>query len=63
MQQRNPETELPDELIFGLEPGRVSSHIDHEAEIIELLAAARQLRPQGSLRPATVEMPFGLMIV
>lgn len=47
--------------VFGPEPGRVAPHIYHEEEIVELLSAARQLRPQGSLRPATFETLFGLM--
>lgn len=61
LKQFEPETEVPDELIFGPEPGRVAPHIYHEEEIAELLAAARQLGPQGSLRPATFETLFGLM--
>lgn len=35
--------------------------IYHEDEIVELLAAARQLGPHGSLRPMTFETLFGLM--
>lgn len=61
LKQFEPETEVPDELIFGPEPGRVAPHIYHEEEIVELLSAARQLGPQGSLRPATFETLFGLM--
>lgn len=61
LNQFEPETELPDELIFGPEPGRVAPHIYYEKEIVELLTAARQLGPQGSLRPATFETLFGLM--
>lgn len=52
-----PDTEVPDESIFGPEPGRVY----REEEIVELLAAARNLGPRGSLRPATFETLFGLM--
>jgi integrase len=52
---------VPDELIFGPEPGRVAPHIYHQEEIVELLAAARKLGPRGSLRPATYEALFGLM--
>jgi len=36
-------------------------HIYHEAEIVELLAAARGLNPQDSLRPITFETLFGLI--
>ena len=61
LKQFEPDTEVPDELIFGPEPGRVAPHIYREEEIIELLAAARQLGPRSSLRPATFEALFGLM--
>lgn len=61
MRQFEPDTEVPDELIFGPKPGRVSPHIYREDEIVELLAAARKIGPRGSLRPATFETLFGLM--
>lgn len=61
LRQFEPETEVPDELIFGPEPGRVAPHIYREEEIVELLEAARKLGPKGSLRPATFETLFGLM--
>jgi integrase len=61
LKQFEPNTEVPEELVFGPEPGRVAPHIFHEDEIVELLAAARQLGPQGSLRSATYEILFGLM--
>jgi len=61
LKQFEPDTEVPDESIFGPEPGRVAPHIYHEDEIVELLAAARQLGPRGSLRPMTFETLFGLM--
>ena len=61
LKQFEPETEVPEELAFGTEPGRVAPHIFHEQEIINLLAAARQLGPTGSIRPATYETLFGLM--
>ena len=61
LKQFEPDTEVPDESIFGPEPGRVTPHIYHEDEIVELLAAARQLGPHGSLRPMTFETLFGLM--
>jgi len=61
LKQFKPETEVPEELAFGPEPGRVAPHIFHEQEIINLLAAARQLGPTGSIRPATYETLFGLM--
>mgnify|MGYP001557984248 CR=1 FL=1 len=61
LKQFEPDTEMPEESIFGPVPGRVAPHIFHEDEIIELLAAARKLGPRGSLRPATYETLFGLM--
>lgn len=61
LKQFEPDTEVPEELAFGPEPGRVAPHIFHEEEIVELLAAARKLGPPGSLRPATFETLFGLM--
>jgi integrase len=61
LSQFEPDTEVPDESIFGPVPGRVAPHIYREDEIVELLAAARQLGPCNSLRPATYEALFGLM--
>ena len=61
LQQFEPHTEIPEASIFGPEPGRVTPHIYREEEIVELMAAARQLGPRGSLRPATFETLFGLM--
>ncbi|MFZ1446903.1 MAG: tyrosine-type recombinase/integrase [Candidatus Dechloromonas phosphoritropha] len=61
LKQFEPDTEVPEELVFGPEPGRVAPHIFHEDEIVELLAAARRLGPHGSIRPATYETLFGLM--
>ena len=60
LRQFEPLTEVPDESVFGPVPGRVAPHIYREAEIIELLAAARRLNPPG-LRPATYETLFGLI--
>lgn len=42
-------------------PGRVAPHIYREAELVELLAAARDLNPQGGLRPFVYETLFGLI--
>ena len=62
LRQFEPQTAVPDESIFGSVPGRVAPHIYHDAEIIELLAAARRINPNGSrLRPATFETLFGLI--
>jgi integrase len=61
LKQFVPDTEVPEEAVFGPEAGRVAPHIFHEQEVIDLLAAARQLNPRGSIRPATYETLFGLM--
>jgi integrase len=61
LKQFEPETEVPEELSFGPEPGRVAPHIFHDQEVIDLLAAARHIGPSGSIRPATYETLFGLM--
>lgn len=61
LRQFEPLTEVPDASVFGPVPGRVAPHIYREAEIVELLAAARGLNPQGGLRPATFETLFGLI--
>ena len=61
LKQFEPETEVPNELVFGPEAGRVAPHIFHDEEILQLLAATHQLEPKGSIRPATYETLFGLM--
>jgi integrase len=61
LQQFEPDTEVPEASLFGPERGRVAPHIYREAEVIELLAAARTLGPAGSLRLFTFETLFGLM--
>ncbi|MGP1680385.1 MAG: tyrosine-type recombinase/integrase [Burkholderiales bacterium] len=59
LQQFEPRTEVPDEAIFGRVGERLTPHIYSEQELIDLLAAARQLRPD--LRGATYEALFGLL--
>ena len=61
LRQFEPATEVPDEAVFGRVPGRMAPHIYREQEIVELLAAARQLGPPGGLRPAVIETLFGLI--
>lgn len=61
LKQFEPETEVPEELSFGPERGRLAPHIFHDQEVIDLLAAARRIGPPGSIRPATYETLFGLM--
>ena len=59
LQQFEPRTEVPDESIFGPVDPRLAPHIYSEQEIIDLLSAARQLRPD--LRGAGYETLFGLL--
>lgn len=61
LRQFEPNTEVPDDACFGALPGRVSPHIYSEAEIVALLAAARQLEPLDGLRAATYATLFGLI--
>ena len=61
LRQFEPATEVPDEAFFGAVPGRMTPHVYREPEIIELLAAARKLGPEGGLRPAVMETLFGLI--
>jgi len=59
--QFEPGTEVPDDALFGRLPERLAPHIYHEQEIIDLLAAARQLRPTPGLRGIVYETLFGLL--
>ena len=61
LRQFDPATQVPDEALFGPIPGRVTPHIYREQELVELLAAARQLGPSGNLRAAVTQTLFGLM--
>ena len=61
LRQFDPATEVPDEAVFGRVPGRMTPHVYREPEIVELLAAAKQLGPKGGLRPAVMETLFGLV--
>lgn len=61
LRQFEPATEVPDEAVFGAVPGRMAPHIYREGEIVELLAAARQIGPEGGLRPLVMESMFGLI--
>ena len=61
LRQFDPRTEVPDDSVFGPVRGRVAPHIYREEEIVDLLAAAHELRPHGGLRPATFETLFGLI--
>jgi integrase len=59
LQQFEPRTEVPDEAIFGRAGERLTPHIYSEQELVDLLAAARDLCPD--LRGATYEVLFGLL--
>ena len=61
LRQFEPHTEIPDESVFGPIQERLTPHIYHEQEIVDLLGVARTLRPLGGLRPATYETLFGLI--
>lgn len=61
LRQFEPATEVPDEAVFGRVPGRMTPHIYRDSEIVELMAVARQLGPEGGLRPAVMETLFGLV--
>ena len=60
-QQFEPRTEVPDDAIFGRLPERLAPHIYSQQEIIDLLAAARQLGPTPGLRGIVFETLFGLL--
>jgi integrase len=55
-------TEIPPLGLLGARYRRITPHIYTEAEISALLAAARRLPPQTSLRPHTYATLFGLLV-
>ncbi|MCP5225929.1 MAG: tyrosine-type recombinase/integrase [Thauera sp.] len=59
--QFEPATEVPGDAIFGRLPERQAPHIYSEQEIIDLLAAARQLGPSPGPRGIIYETLFGLL--
>lgn len=61
LQQFEPQTEVPDDAIFGRLGERQAPHIYDEHEIVDLLAAARQLGPTPGLRGVIFETLFGLI--
>jgi integrase len=61
LRQYEPDTEVPDEAVFGQVPGRMAPHIYREEEVLQLLAAARLIGPDGGLRPLVRETLFGLI--
>jgi site-specific recombinase XerD len=61
LQQFEPNTEVPDDTIFGRIGQRLAPHIYSDQEIVDLLAASRHLGPPRGLRGATYEALFGLI--
>jgi integrase/recombinase XerD len=59
MKRLEPATEFPATPIFGNSRRRLTPHIYTDNEILDLLAAARALKPQGELRSATFETLIG----
>jgi integrase len=59
--QVEPGTEIPCAHAFGYKWRRPTPHIYTVPEIADLLTAARQLPPAGTLRPLTYEAFFGLV--
>ena len=59
LRQYEPQTEVPDDSIFGSIDQRQAPHIYTEQEIIDLLCVARRLQPD--LRGATYETLYGLI--
>jgi integrase len=54
-------TYIPEQSIFGRAKRRLTPHIYTDREITDLLRAAGQLKPDGTLRPATYKTLFGLI--
>jgi integrase len=59
--RRDPNTEIPEANLFGPSYRRLAPHIYTDKEIADLIAAAHQLPPEGTLRPATYATLFGLI--
>ncbi len=57
----DPRTEVPATRLFGRGHCRLTPHIYTDQEVLDLLRAAREMTPQGTLRPATYEALFGLI--
>ncbi len=61
LQQFEPRTEVPDDVMFGRLPARQAPHIYSEQEVVDLLASASRLGPATGLRGAVYETLFGLI--
>lgn len=60
-QRDEPSTEIPPRRLFGPVHRRLRPHIYTEAEIVRLLAMAKELDPPGGLRGASCAAIIGLM--
>jgi len=56
-----PETQIPPAGLLGPAHRRVTPHIYTEAELSDLMQAAIGLKPQGGLRPITMQCLIGLL--
>jgi len=56
-----PETYIPNASTFGRSQRRLAPHLYTDEEVADLLAAAGQLSPKGTLRPAVYHALFGLI--
>jgi integrase len=54
-------TYIPEQSVFGRAKRRLTPHIYTDREITDLLRAAGQLKPEGTLRPVTYKTLFGLI--
>jgi integrase len=56
-----PGTEIPPRRLLGVSHRRTSPHIFSEAEILQLMTAARRLGPPDGIRPRTYAALLGLL--
>lgn len=59
--REDPATEIPPSHIFGTAHRRLVPHIYTDDELSTLLEAAKSLKPERGLRPATCRCVFGLL--
>jgi integrase len=57
----DPATQIPEAGVYGPAHRRLTPHIYTEREISELLVAAGNMAPRGTLRPALYQTLFGLI--
>lgn len=61
MTRLDPATEFPETPIFGKSRRRLTPHIYTDDEILDIMAEARALQPQGELRSVVFEALIGLI--